>query len=62
MILTTKTLQCCCPHRIILHATQDIRLRLIDTLIRPKDKIIHNKFNKFGLDKVFRKSRPNSTT
>ena len=45
MILTTKTLQFCCPHSIILHATQDIRLRQIVTLIRPKDRIIHNKFD-----------------
>ena len=48
MILTTKTLQCCCPHRIILHATQDVRLRIIDTLICPKDKIIPNKFENLG--------------
>ena len=53
MILTTKTLQCCCPHRIILHATQDVRLRIIDTLICPKDKIIPNKFEKFRLDSAF---------
>ena len=61
MILTTKTLQCCCPHRIILHATQDVRLRIIDTLICPKDKIIPNKLEKFRLC-VFRKSRQNSIT